>query len=92
MFFRTAIFSRSRFFRIPGSVEELPMSRVNFLRGFFGERHIAFPYQMKVFRIDFFFVSVFRICFSESFSCTYFSYMFFVLVFRISFFSYIFSV
>ena len=24
-----------RFFRIPGSVEELPMSRVNFLRGFF---------------------------------------------------------
>ena len=33
--FSYSFFSRSRVFRIPGSVEELPMSRVNFLRGFF---------------------------------------------------------
>ena len=33
--FRMPVFRMPVFFRIPGSVEELPMSRVNFLRGFF---------------------------------------------------------
>ena len=67
LFFRVAVFFvywvRSRSFRC----------RVWFFcADFFGERHIAVPYQMKVFRIDFF-----RISFSYLFFGKVFVYMFF---------------